>query len=143
MLIQKQRFRHKPDEGIYGDCHRTCIASLLDLPAEEVPHFNRNNPSATEFWEEHDAFMLTKGLVEVSHYFDCSLEDVLRVQAGLNPGVYYLLGGESKNGVNHTVICLDDEIVMDPAQDNSGIVGPLDNGFYSVSHYVPSSMTTR
>lgn len=27
------------DERVAGDCWRACIASILDLPAEQVPHF--------------------------------------------------------------------------------------------------------
>lgn len=29
---------HSPSEGIYGDCQRACIASLLEVPASVVPH---------------------------------------------------------------------------------------------------------
>ncbi len=39
-----QRFpRYDPFTGIRGDCQRTCIACLLDLPTEEVPHFLEND----------------------------------------------------------------------------------------------------
>jgi len=29
---------HDPARGVYGDCLRTCIASLLDLATDDVPH---------------------------------------------------------------------------------------------------------
>jgi hypothetical protein len=34
--------------GIPGDCWRACIASVLDLPADEVPHF------VSLYWSEED-----------------------------------------------------------------------------------------
>ncbi len=33
-----QRYLHNPPET-YGDCYRACIASLLDLGLDDVPHF--------------------------------------------------------------------------------------------------------
>lgn len=50
-----------------------------------------------------------------------------------NTGAYYMLSGLSANGANHIVICRNDEIMHDPAIDDSGIVGPMDNGYYYVS----------
>ncbi len=35
----KQLHRHDPDEGLIGDCWRTCIANLLGLKPQQVPHF--------------------------------------------------------------------------------------------------------
>jgi hypothetical protein len=34
-----QEFVHRPDIGQHGDCQRAVIASLLELPITEVPHF--------------------------------------------------------------------------------------------------------
>jgi len=31
IVPQKQANRHLPEEGLYGDCHRTAIAVLLGL----------------------------------------------------------------------------------------------------------------
>jgi hypothetical protein len=41
MTPHKQRFRHDPANGIYGDCWRTAIACLLDIQPEEIPHEHR------------------------------------------------------------------------------------------------------
>ena len=40
-----------------------------------------------------------------------------------NPGLYYILGGNSRHGVGHFVICANDKIVHDPSLDETGIVG--------------------
>jgi hypothetical protein len=39
MRFQKQMFYHRPELGIYGDCQRTCIASMLDMDKFDVPNF--------------------------------------------------------------------------------------------------------
>lgn len=30
---------HAPDSGIYGDCYRAALATILDLPLSSVPHY--------------------------------------------------------------------------------------------------------
>lgn len=39
MTPAKQLFTNADEKRPVGDCWRTCIAMLLDLPVEEVPHF--------------------------------------------------------------------------------------------------------
>ena len=144
MRPQKQAFHHKPHDGQIGDCHRTVIACLLDLDRDEVPHFALPDFADTAaFHAKEAAFLRLHGLTTVVTYFDCDLADVLATQKGSNPGVYYILGGMSATGANHSVIGLDDGIEWDPSITNAGIVGPLDNGYYSVSHLIPLHQTTR
>ena len=38
MTPHKQLNRHRPEEGVFGDCYRTAIACLLDLRPQDVPH---------------------------------------------------------------------------------------------------------
>jgi hypothetical protein len=38
-----QEFMHDPEKGIIGDCFRACIASILELDINEVPHFYRDH----------------------------------------------------------------------------------------------------
>ena len=40
----KQLFHHDPANGVWGDCFRAVIASVLSLPVEAVPHFFDGNP---------------------------------------------------------------------------------------------------
>lgn len=39
MIPVEQEFRFNAATGERGDCLRACMASLLELPREEVPHF--------------------------------------------------------------------------------------------------------
>ena len=36
--FQKQANRHDPENGIFGDCYRTCLAGLLGVDRDSVPH---------------------------------------------------------------------------------------------------------
>lgn len=141
MIPLKQRFRHDPDNGVTGDCHRAAIASVLELSLDEVPHIMDGMPSAEVAQERNDAFVATLGLVMIDFPFPGGddpvegLRIVLHNMAVCNRDVYYLLGGTSKNGCGHTVVCLNNDIVHDPVIDGSGIVGPMEDGFYWVTFF--------
>ena len=132
MIKQKQLYKHDPENGVFGDCFRTAIACLLDLKPEQVPHPYQDGEVATltalemmDKWlaETHDL-----KLVEIP--FEQPLPQVqLWARQSLGP-LHYLLIGKSSNGTGHTVVCQHGEIVCDPALDNSGIVGRMDNCYW-------------
>lgn len=127
MTPHKQLFRHKPDEGIYGDCTRTAIACLLDLHPSEVPHEHRKM-EGLEASKLLNDWLAKRGLRTFAVAYDVAPEQVLKIMAAANPGTYWMMGGASRTGCNHTVVCRDDQIVWDPSQNDSGIIGPCDDG---------------
>ncbi len=142
MLKQKQKFKHDPDNDVWGDCFRTCIASLLDLDANIVPHF-AHGCNTTEEWEkcyqQTDEWLKERGLYFVQIPLTGDLETILEMMNNSNPTLNFLICGESKNGTNHNVVCRGGEIVCDPSLDDSGIVGPTDEGVIWVEFLVPLS----
>src|SRR5471030_594009 len=50
MIPQDQEFLHDSEKGIQGDCARAVIASLLELPIAEVPHFMQLADEVHGFW---------------------------------------------------------------------------------------------
>jgi hypothetical protein len=141
MIQRKQLFRHDPANGVYGDCHRTAIACLLDLEPDQVPHFGEDFSDSEAFHHREEAWLTSQDWCAVSTAYKASLADVLHVQAALNPGIYYLLGGTSRTGCGHTVIGCGGEIVWDPSLDDAGIVGPFESdGLYWVTWLVPLAM---
>lgn len=138
MKPQKQLFRHDPSKGIHGDCHRTAIACILDLDAADVPHFMHPDvsPNGCDGHRNAERWLNERGLTQIFSIFDGSarLRDILQaIQHTNNPGLCFILGGQSRNGCNHSVVCCDGEIVCDPSLDDSGIVGPCDDGWYWVT----------
>ncbi len=47
MLQHRQLFLHEPERRSFGDCHRTALACLLNLPPEEVPPQPIPDPAPT------------------------------------------------------------------------------------------------
>lgn len=131
MIPVKQEFIHDPENGQYGDCHRATIASLLELPIDQVPHFGAaSKMEPTKFWELTQAFLMKHGVAmfEVparsgGGFFGLSDEHK----------VHHIISGPSPRGggVTHSVIGLDGRIVFDPHPDNTGLVGESDQWTYS------------
>lgn len=135
MTPLKQRNRHEPEKGIYGDCHRAALASVLEMSLDDVPHFC----DPTHFpkdWVKHERdWLRDHGFTPITAMFQGDLETVLYTIAHLNPDTYCILGGTSRNGCGHSVIAYNGEIVHDPSLDDSGIVGPMKDGYYWVTFF--------
>jgi hypothetical protein len=150
MRPHKQLFRHKPEEGVYGDCQRTVFACLLDRDSpEDVPHFGQPDEGQDEvpegqFWDRANAWLGQQGykLFQVAYPGNTPLHAVLRTQGMINPGIWYMLAGKSANGCQHVVICLGDAIAWDTSIDQSGIVAPGEDGLWRIEVLVPLNQTT-
>ena len=138
ITLQKQANRHDPENGIWGDCHRTAYAMLLGLPRDEVPHVFDKDASPEEGNAAMAAFLRSRGLAEVALPFTGnSPQDIINVsKLRFPPGFPLILGGTSRLGFEHSVVLCDGE-TYDPSQVDSGIVGPCKDGFYWLSFVVP------
>lgn len=142
MKPQKQLNRHRPAEGVYGDCHRTALAIVLNMDAKDVPHFMDGTPGTGNAEDAHDrieAWLNARGICTINVLFpgEVPRDEVLQTVSLTNHRSVpvFILGGMSKNGVNHSVVCCDGKIACDPSQDDSGIVGPCDDGFYWLTFF--------
>ncbi len=135
MLSQKQLIKHEPEKKQFGDCYRTCIASLLDMKAETVPHFMHDGDGEQAAIRSRE-WLNKRGyrMVTIPYTGDCEPGLIMQTMAAQNPGLYYLFTGRSGIACAHTVVCRDDDIVCDPS--GNGIVGDYD-GFFWVEFLVP------
>lgn len=146
MIRQHQLFRHDPENGTYGDCHRTAIACLLDLQPQDVPHFYQLKVDALNRGEdfswrgEVERFLNSKGYTGVDITYTSSLNELFDYMSLVNPRTLYLLGGTSMRGTNHTVICRGGGFEWDPHPDSDFVIAPLDNGLFEVTFLLPISM---
>ncbi len=122
-----QRIMHDPNNGVYGDCMRACVASLLDLNIENVPHFfESGNPS--EFNATLAAFLKSQGLAELNvRWRDMFDHDY--VFRGVK-GVYHLIAGRTKGGAWHAVVGKDGRMVHDPHPKRLGVLEPVYYSFF-------------
>ncbi len=112
MTPQDQEFLHLPELGQYGDCQRAVLASLLDLPISEVPHFNavaKDDPFT--FWAAVQAFCKVRGYAYLTIPARAGASFY-----GLDEDVYHEISGPSPrgNGVFHSVVGKGGQIVFDP-----------------------------
>ena len=79
----KQLNLHRPEEGLIGDCFRTCIACLLDMPApDHVPHAYElagwDNENSTEAHKLLNEYLKTFNLRYVEYPVQAT-EETLQV----------------------------------------------------------------
>lgn len=128
-VFQKQKYKHSPSEGTFGDCHRTAIACLLGMSRDDVPHWGVHYDDYEKFKSMKNEFLSSKGLREYTFpFYSNGTDEALQWMAKVNPSIFYMLTGKSRNGTAHVVICKDSSIVWDTAIDDSGIVEGLDTG---------------
>ena len=135
MIPVKQQNLHRPSEGVWGDCHRAAIASILEKPLDDVPHFGDGGPDGEEFARREADYLRAQGIVPIRVIYTDDLPLVLAAVGKMNPGVCYLLGGQSRTGVDHTVVGLNDAIAHDPSINESGIIGPCADGYYWITFF--------
>lgn len=124
-----QEFLHDPDNGVRGDCQRAVIASLLELPIAEVPHFLEiAKDDSVLYYTLMQEFLAKRGLAYLTvparsgaAFYGCDYD------------VYYEISGPSPrgNGVYHAVIGLNGKIVHDPHPSRSGLAGEYKDWSYS------------
>lgn len=116
-----QQFTHQPEIGQHGDCQRAVIASLLELPISEVPHFLQlADGDPFDYWERLQAFCRTHGHVYMT----------IPARSGFSffgddGDVYHEISGPSPrgNGVHHAVVGCNGQVVFDPHPSRAGLAG--------------------
>lgn len=135
MILQKQLIETDVNAGIWGDCYRTALASILGLSAIEVPHFYEDVQSdmgdkwdwgtATLAWI--DGWLAERGFVRFALLFGEGIEiwQALSLAGKVAAGQSYLLSGRTSSGLAHVVICRGDQIIWDPSKYNLGLSQPM------------------
>lgn len=88
--------KHDPDNGVYGDCFRACVASLLEMELSDVPHFCSREDWVGAF---HD-WLEASGLFAV----EVSLKHEQSVCP--SPKQHCIVSGMGPRGVMHSVVAL-------------------------------------
>lgn len=104
-----------------GNCFSACVASILELPIEEVPYFMGDPEEPHDAWGRRlDAWLRPRGLYALHFENDPTAADAYPI-SGL-----YILGGRSPRGdFAHAVVACGKRIVHDPHPSRAGI-GAID-----------------
>ncbi len=148
MIPVNQKYKHDPDAGVIGDCFRACLASLLELPLEQVPHFALESrkaglesmmPLVKDWLAARGLYLFNFPVSPPLGYRDPTGE-IVRRYGKCNPNIYYILAGAIRPDVeetgedryNHAVICHGGRIVHNPNDSKPDIVGPINSGSYLI-----------
>jgi len=114
MIPIDQEFVHDPSINQHGDCFRACLASVLEMPREEVPHFAQEaNGVAHIFWNNAMDWLEARGW-EYVHSPTWKPHEWFHFISGPSP---------RGNGVTHMVVGLNGEVVHDPHPSRAGLSG--------------------
>lgn len=132
--IPKQTFL--TEEGKIGDCWRCCVAAVLGLPAEEVPHFvmtadgkhNHNDDADTQRWLNGRGLQMclvsSYGGREALRY-PCWHEDVEKFPPPVVIAVGPTVRSKSR-GHYHAVVMRGNELLYDPHPSEAGITAVVE-----------------
>ncbi len=99
---------YDPEVPGNGNCMQASVASLLNLPLEEVPHFAEGGDAMT-CWSKFEDFLEARGFYS------------MRLLGNHVPEVYYLASGRSSRGVNHMVVMKEGRLIHDPHPSREGV----------------------
>ena len=117
MLLHKQTIFSNTELGTFGNCTQACIATLLQLPLDAVPHFLVTGETDA-YWTAIDNFLIEHNLqiVDSSTPLRVILSDF---------DCYHLIGGPSPRGKGlfHHIVGKNGEPFFDPHPDNTMLLG--------------------
>jgi len=117
----EQLIPHDPDNGVYGDCYRATLATLLGLDTEQVPHFLHDNCDALTFNTRVSEYLAQFGLVYAS--FNAWGMPQWKKDAGITIPIYHEIADDSPrfSGTGHSVVGCDGEVFHDPHPTKLGL----------------------
>lgn len=149
----RQLHRHAPDEGLIGDCWRTCIACILGLKPQQVPHFVEQAYHSHGIKTEQHVVLANewlKGRNLTLLQFAVFATDQGFINR-LPPHVPYILtgAGDSSDGMLHCVVARGArEILWDPSPWRVEELKPVSNDeghppYYWLDFLVPINLAAN
>ena len=123
--IPKQKFL--VEDGVAGDCWSCCVAAILNIPREEVPHFLQEerdsgktmDPNTQTFLNKRGWVMIwVKGHIEFPRWGgDKGVDFIPQPIIECGPTIR-----SKKKGDHHAVVAINGELVYDPHPSEAGIL---------------------
>jgi hypothetical protein len=99
-----------------GNCFAACIASILEIPLEEMPNYHSSDWA--DLWRK---WLRERGLSLMTFDLPNNIEALdQRERMLLMPGYCILAANTSRHDQLHAVVVLDGEIVHDPNPNSPG-----------------------
>lgn len=123
MIPVDQEFIDDRENGQFGDCQRAVIASLLELPISQVPHFlQQTGDNDLEFWTCVQGFLAKHGCI---HFSFPAFDAEFYSRTYGTPAFFHEISGPSPRGKGlfHAVVGCNGVIVHDPHPTKAGLAG--------------------
>jgi hypothetical protein len=117
MTAQKQTRLSDPEHPKKGNCFTACLASILDMPIEQVPNFI---DFGQDWFEPFYKFLREHGF---EYHGLRHGTDALTYEPGIDG--YYIVGGKSHREFamsGHAVVFRHGKMIFDPHPSNDGLL---------------------
>lgn len=129
------------ENGIYGDCYRTCVACFLEIEPQNIPAIT--DPDLSKYENELNDWLIGNyDLCLIGFPFKGlhSHEETMKMfqeffKLNIRKDMPYIFVGNSPRDICHAVIAENGKIIHDPHPAKTGITGPSD-GFYWIIYLV-------
>ena len=130
------RIKDDPENNQSGDCVRACIASLLELDAENVPHFFAE-PDGLKANQDMQFWLANRRKIAafISLPGEWSFKKFGEYMTEFYHNKYYMLWAGFGSG-DHAVICKNGKIEHNPAWYRTPLTGPHSHGIWIVGFVV-------
>lgn len=112
------------DGSLPGNCFQTAVASSLDLPLEDVPHFVAMQDwwLGVVQWVETTGRVLTRYEPQFKHSVDYGAVRIAPIAHAPLDKVL-IASGQGPRGYRHAVLWLGGKLLHDPHPSGDGLVG--------------------
>lgn len=116
--------KHDPANGSWGDCTRACVASIFELPAEEVPHF-------AQYGEEEPVDGVLPWITRLRQWLTPRGFGMIFVEvqskeqhwSGEAMAFHHMRAGKTRRGTFHDTVYFGDILAHDPQhEDRAGLL---------------------
>lgn len=114
--------------GNEGNCFAACIASILEIPLQEVPDLAAAMQAKKNFRRILADWLHLRGLT----YVELEIGKPNWSMGDWNPPTYHIIGGDSPRGVEggHAVVGYAGTMVHDPHPSRAGVSKVTDWSFF-------------
>lgn len=115
--------------GLKGNCFQACVASILELPLEQVPNFCQDDPEG--WWDQFRDWLVQYELCPVCVTVPPQWQGEGELPLSELPRTYYILSGKSPRGDHlHSIVVYEGESAHDPHRSDRGLCSVADAIFF-------------
>lgn len=112
-----QTILHDPPRS-HGDCFRCVIASILELPPDDVPHFSEQAKDSADERRLLREWLAPRGLA----YFEIEWKMEFLENWKSEFAFHHVLSGVTVRGTRHACVGFAGEVVHDPHPSKAGLL---------------------